>query len=425
MTGTPTSNPAQIAAQSYNVIDLEKSSGTNGYYSKYNTSSSQSFMGTVGQSILGGASRALPEGFKTDVQVLSDFRLGTFLRRKGVVSGDAGSLIDGVIDFMRADKSSAGKLSVPKFNYTTKFIPIVLKTEFLLSKRPTVGRDNFYIVFDSTPDKISFSKSATWSQKEVYGRPEPIQIYASSGAVTFTLTGMFFSDSEGDHEKKIELENKLFALVTPSKNHFMPSPVEVRIGEWKRLRCIVNSVNIDASGPWRVTSAPEVDKAFDKANQTDFTARGRSLPSHSPYMYEVTFSFTVVSELNNVQYAEDIMDAGFNGGYTSKETSSANLLNADTGQSTKYRNSSVTLGDNGTSLVYAIAGSAGDVGTLIDKSATFANTTEYLKQLGLPTDANNATKTAALAQISSGLTSIVQGSITRNYGAQITKIFGK
>lgn len=412
---TPSTSAASIVNQSYNVIDIEKNSGTNGYYSKFNTGTSQSFMGTISSSLISGAGRALPESFKTDVQVLSDFRLGTFMRRHNVISGDAASIVDGVIDFMRTDKTAQGKLSVPKFNHTTRFIPIVLKTEFKLSQANTSKRDNFYVVFDSTPDKINFSKSASWNQKEFYGRSEPIQIYASSGAVTFALTGMFFSDSPKDHEAKMELESKLFALVTPSRNHFMPSPVEVRIGEWKRLRCIVNSVSMDFSGPWRNSSAPE-------------TSNSRSLPSHSPYLYEVTFNFTVVSESNSMQYAEDIIDYGYNGGYISKggDTSGRDaLLEERAGLDSKYAGAGINT-ENGV-ISYTISGHAGDDGTMIgpNAGATLGNTTEYLKSLGLPTDANNSSKTAALAQISSGLTAVVTGAITRNYGTQINKIFGK
>jgi hypothetical protein len=419
---TPSSKASDIVSQSYNVIDITQNTGTNGYYSKFNTGTSQSFMGTVGSSLLAGAGRALPESFKTDVQVLSDFRLGTFLRRKGIVSGDTASIVDGVIDFMRSDKSGTSKLNVPRFSHTTKFIPVILKSEFKLAQSGGTSRDNFYVIFDSTPDKISFSKSATWNQKDFYGRSEPIQVFASSSAITFSLTGMFFSDSEKDHRDKIDLENRLFAFVTPSKNHFMPSPVEVRIGEWKRLRCIVTSVTIDSSGPWRTSSTP--------ISSTD--GKGTSLPSHSPYMYEVTFNFTVVSEANTMQYAEDIVDVGHNGGYTSAGELPPDLLDIHTINDNKYKNigllgSGIKSGDNNTSIIYTISGNAGQEGTLVgnEKTANFGNTTAYLKSLGLPTDANGSTKTAALAQISSGLTATVQTAITRNYGTQITKIFGR
>jgi hypothetical protein len=419
---TPSSKVSDIISQSYNVIDITQNTGTNGYYSRFNTGTSQSFMGTVGSSLLAGAGRALPESFKTDVQVLSDFRLGTFLRRKGIISGDAASIVDGVIDFMRSDKSGAEALNVPRFSYATAFIPIVIKSEFKLAKNSGTGRDNFYVIFDSTPDKISFSKSATWNQKDFYGRSEPIQVFASSSAITFSLTGMFFSDSEKDHVDKIKLENQLFAFVTPSKNHFMPSPVEVRIGEWKRLRCIVTSVTIDSSGPWRNTSS------IAKTSNT----KGVTLPTHSPYVYEVTFNFTVVSEANTMQYAEDIVDVGHNGGYTSPGELPPDLLDIHTINDNKYRNtgilgSGIKSGDNNTSIIYTISGNAGQEGTLVgdEKTAIFGNTTEYLKSLGLPTDANGSTKTAALAQISSGLTAIVQTAITRNYGNNITKIFGR
>lgn len=425
-TNKPATSPAEIAKQSYEGMSSENTTGTNGYYSKFNTNNTQSFMGAVGQSLVAGASRALPEGFKTDVQVLSDFRLGTFLRRKGVITGDAASIVDGVIDFMRPDKTTTSNLSVPRFNHTTKFIPIVLKSEFKLAQSTSANRDNFYIIFDSTPEKISFSKSASWNPKEFYGRPEPIQIFASSSAITFSLTGMFFSDSESDHVDKLKLENRLFALVTPSKNHFMPSPVEVRIGEWKRLRCIVNSVSIDYQGPWRTTSTPQNNAEFRRLTQADSTATGRSLPSHSPYLYEATFSFTVVSELNTVQFAEDIVDVGCNGGYSTSTPTSINFSEVtEPTKSTKYKNSTMSIGDNNTSIIYEVSGYAGQSGTVIDTASGFANTAQYLKSLGLPSDANNSTKLAALAQITSGLTATVQGVITKTYGTQITKLFGK
>lgn len=411
-----TNNANSIISQSYKVLEIDKQAKTEGgYYSKYNTQASQTFGGAVGDGLIQGVSQALPETFKTDVQVLTDFRLGTFLRRKGVITGDEASLVDGVIDFLRTDKQSSAGLIVPKFTHSNKFIPIVLKTEFKLQDlKNGTGRDHFYIVFDSTPDNIALSKNATWNPRELYGRPEPLQIYQSSGAVSFNLKGMFFSDSPKDHLEKMELEERLFALVTPSKNHFMPSPVEVRIGEWKRLRCIVNSVSIDYQGPWRTVST---------------VTGAKTLTSHSPYMYDVSFSFTVVSEFNTVQYAEDILDAGFNGGYSSEDSmyavSLTNATNANPISQEKYKNSTVNLGDGNGSIIYNIQGHAGEEGTVVNKTASFANTIEYMKDLGLPTDSNGASKLAGMAEITSGLTAIVETQINKKYGDKITRIFGK
>ena len=415
-----TNNVQNIINQSYSVLDISAQAKTkNGYYSKYNTQASQTFGGSIADGLTQGALQALPETFKTDVQVLSDFRLGTFLRRKGIITGDEASLVDGVIDFLRTDKQSAGGLLVPKFNHSNKFIPIVLKTEFKLQDlKNGTGRDHFYIVFDSTPETIALSKSANWSPKDLYGRPEPLQIYSNSGAISFTLKGMFFSDSAKDHIEKMKLEERLFALVTPSKNHFMPSPVEVRIGEWKRLRCIVTNVSIDYQGPWRTQSTP--------VSTSDSNA---TLTSHSPYMYEATFNFTVVSEFNTVQYAEDILDVGFNGGYADSGLSysaalvEAQVSNPESGE--KYKNSTVNTGDGNGSIIYTIQGHAGEDGTIINKEASFANTVDYMKTLGLPTDSNGASKLAGMAEITSGLTAIVETQITKRYGDKITRIFGK
>lgn len=423
-TNSPSTNANDIANQSYialNIENLPKVEG--GYYSKYNTQASQTFGGAVADGLVQGAIQALPETFKTDVQVLSDFRLGTFLRRKGVISGDQASLVDGVIDFIREDEQSTSNFIVPKFTYNSKFIPIVIKTEFKIqAKSDSSGRDNFYIIFDSTPDTISLGKNATWVPKDFFGRPEPIQVYQSSGAITFSLSGKFFSDSPKDHLEKMKLENRLFALVTPSKNHFMPSPVEVRIGEWKRLRCVVNSVNIKYQGPWRMTAGADSSSVSGSKSREKISAL-----SHSPYIYDVDFSFTVVSEFNTVQYAEDIMDVGHNGGYsTSSDTQGYADIAKSADSNEKYKNlAGITIGDNNTSIIYNIQGQAGEEGTVVDSSAIFANTTEYLTSLGLPTDSNGASKLAGMAEITSGLTAIVETSLIKNYGKTIAKVFGK
>ena len=151
--------------------------------------------------------------------------------------------------------------------------------------------------------------------------------------------------------------------------------------------------------------------------------------SHSPYMYNVSFSFTVVSEFNTVQYAEDILDVGFNGGYAdsygSYSATLTNATNANPISQEKYKNSTVNLGDGNSSIIYDIQGHAGEEGTTINKTASFANTIEYMKDLGLPTDSNGASKLAGMAEITSGLTAIVETQINKKYGDKITRIFGK
>ena len=189
----------------------------------------------------------------------------------------------------------------------------------------------------------------------------------------------------------------------------MPSPVEVRIGEWKRLRCVVTSVTMKYEGPWRTSSSATL------------------LKSHSPYMYEATFAFTVVSEFNTVQYSEDIIDNGSNGGYASSNTPGSFTPDlTSSALKNQYTNrTNISIGDNNTSIIYSIQQHAGEEGTVVDTSASFANTTAYLQSLGLPTDSNGASKLAGMAEITSGLTAIVETSLIRNYGTNITKVFGK
>lgn len=425
----PTNNAAFMAANTVDIQNIDaRKAEEGGFYSRYNTQASQTFGGAVGKAISKGISGALPDGFKTDVNLISDFRLGTFLRRHGNVTGDQASIINSIIDYTKADKEQERKFIIPRFNHTARFIPIVIKTDFNLSSANTdnkinqsSGRTPFYVVFDSTPESISLSKGASWAPKEFYGRPEPIQIYQSSGAVQFSLKGTFFSLTESDHKRNLQLERSLFALVTPSKNHFMPSPVEVRIGSWKRFHCIVTQVSIDYRGPWKMDSKNEIDS---KNNNIPLNA---PIPAHAPFTFEVTFNFTIVSELNITQYAEDIMDVGYNGGFAeSLEPGNKqfdDIIEKDANLTD--RNSLYSVDVNRGVIEYSSSGFAGLDGTLVNVNSYFANTAGYLKSLGLPTDSNGASKSAALAGITTGLSHIVQDTVTKKYGSQISKIFGK
>ena len=101
-----------------------------------------------------------------------------------------------------------------------------------------------------------------------------------------------------------------------------------------------------------------------------------------------------------------------------------NATNANPISKEKYKNSTVNLGDGNSSIVYDIQGHAGEDGTVVNKTASFANTIEYMKDLGLPIDSNGASKLAGMAEITSGLTAIVETQINRKYGDDITRIFG-
>ncbi|MCI4437814.1 MAG: hypothetical protein JHC33_13490 [Ignisphaera sp.] len=398
-------------------------------YSKYTSPDSLNSTTTpgVGQAVINGITRALPHGFKTDLQVLSDFRLGTFLRRHGNLTGDQASILDGAIDFIRDEKRNTVPHANFSIDYTKNFIPIIIKTQFNIDRSVSGNIKPFYIVFDSTPDTISFGKSATWTPQNFYGRPEPIQIYANSGSVSFSLTGTFFSVNPEDHNDKLNLSNRLLALTTPSKYHLMPSPVEIKIGEWKHLRCVVNEVKIDYKGPWWISSANTHQQFTSKnfLNQADsttyFTKKTQvQLPSHAPYIYEVTFSFTVISELNGVQYAEDIMSSGWNGGM---------LDYKDAGYSNKDIVSNQVWGDITTRDTFRATGSyPGNVLTnnqriVINDSKHTSS--QYLTSLGLSVDSSGGYKSAAMGEITSGLTASITGIINNKYGAKISKMLGK
>lgn len=386
-----------------------------GYYSNKGstwnaTNTSNGLGGAISDSLVGGVTRALPTGFKTDVQSLSDYRLGTFLSNHRIVNGNIASVINGAIDFIKISNTKNNATVIPSFTHDQKFIPIVIKTEFNLAKASTENkRSPWYLIFDSTPDSFIFQKNANWSPKDFPGRPEPIQVYGNSGAQTFSLEGTFFSDSEEYHTNKLKIANSLMALVTPSKAHFMPSPVEVRIGNWKRLRCIVNSVTITYEGPWWMGNAALINGAVS----------AESLPTHAPYIFKANFSFTIVSEFNTLQYAEDILDYGDLGGFASTITENTEI-------SAAIANSMIQYSNNPNFSSSGLTSQNIETVTITTSSADYnVNTAAYLYRLGLPTDSNGATKSGALAAITSGLTAEVQTAVLKNFGSQINKIFGK
>ena len=432
-----TSSPAAIMA----------SSGTVGYYSSTNiaTSSSLTTAPTLGNSVSAGISAgalaALPPGFKTGVQQIANFQLGSFLNQTGKVSGPVGSLINGVINSIKSGNGTLSKtnLNNQKFSFSSTFIPVVIQTEFNLagtSSATSTLPSPLIIIFQSTPDSISFGKNANWNPKEFWGRPEPIQIFGSSTPVTFSLTGVFYADNATTMTSNANLEKQLYALVTPTRNHFMPSPVSVKIGEWKRLRCIVTSLQIETKGPWFITPQTSASTTPTEASNASVWAAYKanqpltSIASHTPYIYTVTFGFTVTSQANSVQYAEDIVDFGFNGGYEQTNASQISQFNTSFNpaiDSPSFIRTSSSAYDPVTGeLTFSVVGTAGGIGTTISPSSNGQfNTASYLTTLGLPTNANGAVALqGTLASITSGLSIITQTTINRNFGSRISKVLG-
>ena len=419
-TGAMTSGGSQTNTGWASVSSITKNFDYSKYTSPESLTSFGSAVPSIGQSLVNGITRALPAGFTNDVQLISDFRLGTFLARHGSLTGDQASMLDGALDFVRADSSSRVPHANFSIDYTKNFIPIIIKTQFNIDRSTSIPKP-FYIVFDSTPDNISFSKSASWNPQAFYGRPEPIQIFATSGSVSFTLTGTFFSVNPDDHKNKLNLSDRLLALTTPSKYHLMPSPVEVKIGEWKHLRCIVTDVRVEYKGPWWISVQNDLmqrsstNQAIQSAQTTGSTS-ATLLPSHAPYIYEATFSFTVVSELNSVQYAEDIMLSGWNGGLGSASNSAwtaeitADAINTN---NTLRGNNSIVSGG----IVY------NNTREKIDDS-TWSNM-DYLRSLGLAQDTSGGTNVGPMGLITSGLTATVTGLINNRFGTQINRILGR
>jgi hypothetical protein len=270
--------------------------------------------------------KAMNQNTLTDLQVLSSGSVGTFLQRRKLVNGDVATIINASLSYLLGGKTKNLpdlKPGIKTANTSRTFVPIIIKTDF------NYNTNNFaisgttrslnvpvplYIIFDSTPEDISFTKAANWEQKAFLGRPEPIFTYQNSGATMFTLTGKFYAESVQAHGRLLKLSDYIMSLVTPSKSRYMPSPITVFIGEWKELRCIVTNVTIKYQGPWTVkVSDTELSRA-ETQEQADLytTAMSSGIPSHAPYLFEATFNLTVVGRDNEVKYAEDVI-AGING----------------------------------------------------------------------------------------------------------------
>lgn len=260
--------------------------------------------------------RAMNQQTVTDISVLSEGKVGSFLRRNDLVKGDVATIIDASLDYFLGDKTKTLpglNAGVKTANSKRSFIPIIIKTDF---RYALSGSDSvkypLYIIFDSTPDDISLTKSANWQAKEFLGRPEPIWTYANSSATTFSLTGKFFAESFYAHKRLLKLSDYIMSLVTPSELNYMPSPVTVFIGEWQQFRCIINNIQIKYQGPWAIKVDPtdiNNEPNLDQKKMLE-TSKNSGIPSHAPYMFEATFSFTVVAKDNHVKYAEQVVSTG-------------------------------------------------------------------------------------------------------------------
>lgn len=274
--------------------------------------------------------KAMNQNTVTDISVLSSGSVGTFLQRRGVVNGDIATIINATLDYVLGGKSkSLPPLSpnVKTTNTKRTFIPIIIKTDFnYTSIYKTDNASNsipvsiptpLYIIFDSTPEDITFTKTANWESKNFLGRPEPVWTYANSSATTFSLTGKFYAESFQAHGRLLRLSDYIMSLVTPSEMNYMPSPVTLFIGQWKELRCIVNNVTVKHMGPWAIQlTETDLSNAQTQASADAITNAMKvnsgpgSIPSHAPYLFEATFSFTVVGKDNEVKYAEQIISSG-------------------------------------------------------------------------------------------------------------------
>ena len=289
--------------------------------------------------------KAMNQNTVTDLKVLTDGSVGTFLQRRKLVNGDVATIINASLSYLLGGKTKYLPPLAPGVktsNTNRTFIPIIIKTDFLYNttkvnidsatSRSTNVPTPLYIIFDSTPDDITFNKSANWEAKTFLGRPEPVYTYQSSGPTTFALTGKFYAESVQAHGRLLKLSDYILSLVTPSKSRYMPSPITVFIGEWKELRCIVNSVVVKHSGPWTVKIDDAILSRAETQEQADIytQAQTSNIPSHAPYLFEATFNLTVVGRDNEVKYAEDIISTNSN--------NSSELLTETDAQSTALTN---------------------------------------------------------------------------------------
>ena len=373
--------------------------------------------------------RAMNQKSITDLQTLSSGAVGSFLQSKKLVNGNMATIINASLDYVFGGKSkklSALSPNIKTSNTKRTFIPIIIKTDFNYTvsnitlgagAREMAGQNSslptpLYIIFDSTPEAITFNKTANWAQKDFLGRPEPIFTYQNSGPTTFSLVGKFYAESFEAHGKLLKISDYIMALVTPSEMNYMPSPVTVFIGQWKELRCIVTSVSITFNGPWSVQVNSDDHKNANTPSEKSLiaTALGNqssgSVPSHAPYLFEATFNFTMVGKDNNVQYAEQIIsgDQGFSnssdaltGGDIYQE---AALQNAVSYQLQPKPTSKVNTGlyDSSYSTQYTFIG--GQIRTVVNSETGY---TPAAQTLNIYAGANAANKTTDLGVISNAL----------------------
>ena len=281
--------------------------------------------------------QAMKPGVQTDLALFEQDKWGSILRRHKIVSGDGASIIDATLDYFLGDLSDdptrianmdAALKNLTGHSAAQNFIPIIIKTEHTYTDIPdkeaygvntnsdSIKKYPLYIIFDSTPESFSFQKSAQWDGRSILGRPEPVQVYNSSGATTINLQGDFFVSSIYEHRYKLKVSDFLMSLASPSKYNFMPSPITVTIGEWKRFRAIVNTVTIEYKGPWVVK-----DRLGFNQRSLNTPIEPGEIPAHSPYFFTATLSLTLVSPGNEVDFAEDVIN-----GKTFNSTGYANSL---------------------------------------------------------------------------------------------------
>ena len=357
--------------------------------------------------------RAMNQETKTDISILSDGQVGTFLQRRSIVNGDIATIINASLDYFLGDKNESVPPINPAFKLTSarkSFIPIIMKTDFVYNVNNTPGgvKTPLYIIFDSTPDKIAFNKTANWVAKDFLGRPEPVWTYAQSGATTFSLTGKFFAESFKSHGRLLKLSDYIMSLVTPSQTNYMPSPITLFIGEWKKLRCIVNQITITYEGPWKVNvdladvESPTATKAEAEIRRAAMVIDGgSSIASHAPYMFEAAFALTVVHKDNDVNYAEQVVFAGDNSSAELDSVDKSNIklqsgLQSDEGPPTSI--SGLYNLQDGVNYVYY----NGQIRREVVRNLTYTTAAE---NLNLYADSNDARRLADQGAISNAVSS--------------------
>lgn len=218
----------------------------------------------------------------------------------------------------------------PNFSFLDeRFQEIIIETEFKIDTDASGKAQSLKIKFDSTPESIAFSRTATWTPTQILGRPEPVQIYSAVSNIQSSLEGWFFVNSNDQLEQKLKISDYLMALVTPSKKYFMPTPVKISIGTWKTIRAVITNVNITFEGPWSLP--PENFTPPDNLVETK-SGQGWSGIVHAPYLFKVQFGYVLVNSGNKVKYAEDIVKSGFdvgNWGTSPSQSTPEDTSNAD------------------------------------------------------------------------------------------------